>query len=51
MSNTKDIILNKVKLKVQLFHLCPIKKITIIGQYLQNFMDKNGRLPRWNVAF
>ncbi|WP_418263043.1 hypothetical protein [Flavobacterium faecale] len=23
----------------------------IEGQVLQNFLDKNGRLPRWNVAF
>jgi hypothetical protein len=21
------------------------------GQVLQNFLDENGRLPRWNVAF
>jgi hypothetical protein len=21
------------------------------GQILQNFLDENGRLPRWNVAF
>ncbi|WP_166924222.1 hypothetical protein [Flavobacterium poyangense] len=24
---------------------------TVEGQVLQNFLDKNGRLPRWNVAF
>jgi hypothetical protein len=23
----------------------------IEGQILQNFLDENGRLPRWNVAF
>jgi hypothetical protein len=21
------------------------------GQVLQNFLDENGRLPKWNVAF
>jgi hypothetical protein len=24
---------------------------TVEGQVLQNFLDENGRLPRWNVAF
>ncbi|MDN3673389.1 hypothetical protein QWY99_10030 [Flavobacterium branchiarum] len=24
---------------------------TVEGQILQNFLDENGRLPRWNVAF
>jgi hypothetical protein len=24
---------------------------SVEGQVLQNFMDANGRLPRWNVAF
>ena len=24
---------------------------SVEGQVLQNFLDENGRLPRWNVAF
>ena len=24
---------------------------TVEGQVLQNFLDENGKLPRWNVAF
>lgn len=24
---------------------------TVEGQILQNFLDENGKLPRWNVAF
>jgi hypothetical protein len=24
---------------------------TVEGQVLQNFLDANGKLPRWNVAF
>ena len=24
---------------------------SVEGQVLQNFMDENGRLPKWNVAF
>jgi hypothetical protein len=31
-----------IKLKIPTF---------VEGQVLQNFLDENGRLPKWNVAF